>query len=475
MGQRLDSKPIPFVSPPEQRNLGTEDSRYVNVLFEPIANPLLGQKTVYCLKRPGVSTHSQPPGAPTTGRGIHAWATTGSTYSVFGNNIFANTSTLTSSMNTSSGRCWFVEIPPSTGQAQLVICDGEDNYNITSTGVLTQIDEADDAQYPVSSLGPVVYLDGYLFQGTSSGRIYNTVLNTVSSWIANDYITADTHAGALEAIYIQKDQIAAFTKNRIEFFFNNGNPTGSPLLRIDQNTMGIGLASRESLAWSGETACFVGENSGDGDGGRAVYVMQSLSKVRDISTPVINRVLINEGLSISSCNAWMERIAGQLVYALSLAVADRTFVYGVDSGMWSEWQNSAGNKFNVASATSLNGTVYLQDASAGNVYRILPSVFQDTGSNFTVRLQTPRMNWGTPLRKYEPSLSIVGDSTLSTVQVYVNDDDSTTTYSLVGQIDMTQPQKRITRLGGFYDRAHRFEYQANSSFRVQAWQPEIER
>ena len=473
MGQRIENKPIPFVGVPEQRGLGIQDSRYVNVLFEPIANPLLGQKTVYCLKRPGTSTFSQP--TNNIGRGIHAWPITGSTYSVVGPSIFANTSTLTSSMNTSSGRCWFVEIPPSTGQAQLVICDGEDNYNITSTGVLTQIDEADDAQYPVSSLGPVVYLDGYLFQGDRSGRIYNTVLNTVSSWIANDYITADTHAGALEAIYFQKDQIAAFTKNRIEFFFNNGNPTGSPLLRIDQNTMGIGLASRQSLAWSGEIACFVGENATDGDGGRAVYIMQSLSKVRDISTPVINRVLANEGLSISSCMTWMERVSGQLIYGLTLVSSGRSFIYGVDSGMWSEWQNSGGGRFNISGATSLNGTVYLQDFGNGTIYTVSPTLYDDIGTNFTVRLQTPRMNWGTPLRKYEPSLSIVGDSTLSTMQVYVNDDDSTTTYSLVGQIDMTQPQKRITRLGGFYDRAHRFEYQAASSFRVQAWQPEIER
>ena len=473
MAQRIDSKPIPFVGPPEQRNLGTEDSRYVNVLFEPIANPLLGQKSVYCVKRPGLSTFSSP--GASTGRGIHVWPQTGSTYSIIGNSVFAGTSTLTSSMNTSSGRCWFVEIPRSTGQAQLVICDGQDNYNITSTGVISQINQADTTNYPVSTLGPVVYLDGYLFQGASTGRIYNTTPNSVSGWIPSDFITADTHAGALEAIYIQKDQIAAFTKNRIEFFFNNGNPTGSPLLRIDQNTMGIGLASRESLAWSGESACFVGENAGVGDGGRAVYIMQSLSKVRDISTPVINRFLIDEGVSISSCRSWMERIAGQLVYGLHLSVINRSFLYGVDSGMWSESQNPAGNSLYISGATSINGTVYLQDGGTGTVYTIAPSIFQDSGSNFTVSLQTPRMNWGTPLRKYEPSLSIVGDSTLSTVQVYVNDDDSTTTYSLGGQIDMTQPQKRITRLGGFYDRAHRFEYQAASSFRVQAWQPEIDK
>ena len=470
MGKPL--KPIPFVGNPESRNLGTEDQRYVNVQFERVPTEVLKQHSVYCVKRPGASNEIQPV-TTSTGRGIHSWALTGSTYSVFGNAIFSNTSTLTAAMNTSSGRCWFVEIPPSTGNAQLIICDGQDNYDITSTGVITQIDQADDADYPVSSLGPLAYLDGYLFQGANNGRIYNTVINTVSTWTAGDYITADTHAGALEAIYIQKDQIMGLTKNRIEFFFNNGNPTGSPLLRIDQNTVGMGLASRESLAWSGETACFVGENSGDGDAGRAVYMVQSLSKIKDISSPVINRFLTAEGLSISSCTAWMERVNGQVTYCLNLQSANRSFVYGVETGLWSEWQNSSGNRFNCVSATSRNGVTYLQDADNGRIYTLNASTFRDSGSDFRVTLQTPRQEFGTPMRKTEPALSIIGDSTLSTVQVYANDDDSTTTYVQVGEIDMTNPQKRTTRLGGFYNRAHQFRYEANSSFRVQAWQPEI--
>lgn len=472
MAERLT--PIPFVGNPEQRNLGVDDQRYVNVLFERVPTDVLKQHSVYCTKRPGASNDSQPVGT-STGRGIHSWALTGSTYAVFANWIMSNTSTLTNAMNTSSGRVWFVEIPPSTGNASLVICDGQDNYNITSTGVLTQIDQADDADYPVSSLGPVVYLDGYLFQGADSGRIYNTRLNTISSWTAGDYITADTHAGALEAIYIQKDQIMGFTKNRIEFFYNNGNPTGSPLLRIDQNTIGIGLASRESLAWSGEAACFVGETAGDGDVGRAVYLVQSLSKIRDISSPVINRFLRAEGISISSCTSWMERVNGQVVYCLNLQVANRSFVYSLESGLWSEWTDASGNRFNCVSATSRNGALYLQDASNGRIYTLNASTYRDSGTDFRVLLQTPRQEFGSPLRKQEVSLSIVGDSTASTLQVWANDDDLTTSYVQVGEIDMTSPQKRTTRLGGFYNRAHQFRYESNSTFRVQAWQPEVKK
>ena len=471
MAQRL-APVIPFVGTPTQRYLGTGDERYVNCIFEAIPNPLTREQTVFCIKRPGLSNHSQA-STSSVGRGVHAWAETGSIYQVLGNNIFRDTTLLTSSltMNTSTGRCWFVEIPQSTGNHVLIISDGQDNYNITSTHTLTQIDQADDTDYPVSTLGPINYLDGYVFQAQSNGRIHNSNLNSISSWTANSFLTADTHAGELEAIHLQKDQMLAFTKNRTEFFFNNGNPTGSPLLRIDQNTLGVGMASRESLAFSGEIALWVGENAGDGDGGRAVYIAAS-HKVKDVSTPVINRFLQGEGQSITSCTAFMERFSGHLVYVLNLRSANRSFAYSVEAGLWSEWQSSSGAMFRGVSATSLNGAIYIQDADNGRVYTINASTFRDSGSDFTVRLQTKKHTFGTNARKYQDGLTLVGDETLGVVSTYVSDDDYQTT-SLVGSISMTGTRKYLSRLGGFDSRSYAFAYADNSTFRVQGFIPEI--
>ena len=463
-------KTLPFVGQPSQRNTGTLDSRYVNVLFESIPNDALKVQTVYCTKRPGTSVSSNPAGA-STGRGIHAWAATQKVYSVAGHAIYSNTSLVTT-MNTSSGRVWFQEIPQTTGNRILVISDGQDNYNISTNDGVTTVDQTNNTNYPVSNLGPVNYIDGFMVQYTSS-YIWHFSPNSISSNALDAFKAMDTDGSPIECGHLIKNQIIAWSKNRTGFFFNNSNPIGSVFLKISGNTLGVGMASKATFAYSGESCCWVGENSGDGDGGRAVYMIQSLTRAKSISTPVINRFLSEEGLSISSASAWMEKMSGQVVYCLNLRASNRTFVYHVDTGLWAEWQSSSGARVPFVSATSLNGVMYLQGESDGNIYLVSTNIFRDNGSDFTVTLQTPFSQFGNPMRKQEKALSIVGDSTVSTLEIYVNDDGGTTTYTKVGDIDMTNPQKRITRLGGFYERSHQFRYAANSSLRLQAWTPEF--
>lgn len=464
---------LPFIGRPGQRGTGTGDSRFVNALFEIDRDPTPGAFPVACIKRPGLANSTQPPLGAATGRGVYAWSANGNIYSVFADKVYSGTTDLLVTLAASTGRVWFSERHVGSGTRMLILSDGADNYNIETNDTITQIDTTDDADYPAANLGPVVELDGFLFQAQSNGKLWNTDANSVTSWTATSFLTADTFGSDLEAIARQKDQIIAFTKNRIEFFFNNGNPTGSPLLRIDQNTLGFGIASKNSLAFSGETLCFVGENAGDGDGGRRVYIIQSLGGVKDISPPHINRVLNAEGTSISACTAWMERVAGQLVYVLNLSSANRTFVFSVDSGYWCEWQAAGGTgRFPGIAATSLNGTTYIQDAANGRVYTFPQTTFQDSGSNFTVTLQTARSNFGSPARKSEAALSVVGDDTTGSLGVATSDDDFTT-FTTARNIDMSKRLKRLTKLGSFYSRSHRFTYTDNAALRLQAWMPEL--
>src|SRR3990167_4561603 len=401
--------PVPFVGPPNQRGTGTTDELYVNVLFELVLDPASNTKKIYCVKRPCLSNSTQPPAGAATGRGLYAWGATGKIYSVFANKIYSGTTDLGETLAASTGRVWWVERPPSTGAQNLIMSDGADNYNITTSDVITQIDATDDPDYPASNLGPIVYLDGYLLQALSNGRIYNSDINSAVAWTSTGFLTADTHGGALEAIHLlSDDQVLAFTKNRINFFFNNGNPTGSPLLRHKQNTFEVGLATKNSLAFSGDTICFVAENASDGDGGRAVYMI-SPGKGKMISSPAINRFLAAEGTNISTCTAWMERVAGQLIYVLNLDGAERTFVFFPETLLPPvEWEIAAGGaKFNGIAATSLNGTVYVQDATNGRIYTLSPTVFQDSGANFTDTRQTSRSDFGSTHRKFNPSLSLL--------------------------------------------------------------------
>ena len=463
------AKPIPFVGPPGQRNTSTLDQRFVNVLFEVQKDANPGQYPVNCIRRPGTSTSTQPTSTAAVGRGIYYWGGTDNIYSVFASSIYCSTTRLTTNIATTTGRVWFAEAHVGSGNRLLYISDGTNKYIVTSTNAISTVAEAN---FPSPNLGPIVYLDGYLFTPASNGRIHNSVLNASSSSLAADFITADTYGSQLEAIHLMKDQILAWTKNRVEFFFNNGNPTNSPLLRIDQNTLGFGMAHKNSLAWAGETACFVSENSGNGDGGRSVFVIQSLSKVTEVSDPPLNRILQAEEASISSCSAWMERIGGHLVYWLNLAGADRTFTYDLEAGMWSEQQSATSTRLNLVSAASKGGTVYAQHATDGRIYTFQPTVYQDGGSNFFSTLQTARSNFGSHLSKVETELGLVGDTTGAVVNVYTSDDDYAS-WTNVGQIEMSTAFKNITRLGSFYSRAHKFETSTNAAMRLQAFLPNI--
>jgi hypothetical protein len=169
----------------------------------------------------------------------------------------------------------------------------------------------------------------------------------------------------------------------------------------------------------------------------------------------------------------MERVAGQLVYVLNLDSSERTFVYGIDSGLWCEWEAAAGSaKFNGIAATSMNGVVYVQDAANGRIYTLATGTYQDSGVTFSVIKQTGRSNFGSGHRKFESSLDLIADTTTGTCTVEVSDNDFSS-FRTVGSINMTLPSKRITRLGEFYSRSHRFTYTQNAAYRAQAFIPTI--
>jgi hypothetical protein len=151
---------------------------------------------------------------------------------------------------------------------------------------------------------------------------------------------------------------------------------------------------------------------------------------------------------------------------------DKTFVYDIEAGMWSEAESATSTRFNLVSATSKNGTVFVQHATDGRIYSFQPTVYQDAGTTFEVVLQTARSNFGSPMSKTETELALIGDTTLGSVSVSVSDNDYSS-FAARGSIDMSVPDKKTTRLGSFYNRAHKFVYASTSSFRVQAWVPEM--
>ena len=459
----FDDIPLSLIS--TQRGTGTGDRRMVNALSEVVVDALKKEAYFSVIKRPGLANSTQPPAGAATGRGIYAWGATGAIYTCFDGKLYKGASDLGATLAGSSGRVWFAETPATASTQLLVVSDGADNYNIETDDTTTQIDEGDDADYPTANQGSVVFLDSYLFQCQSNGKIWQSDLNDFDNWSDTGFLSAAAKGDALEAVHVQRDRLLGLGKKSIESYYNRGRPTGSILQRIEQNRLSFGLSAKETMAWVGDLLMFVGESQ---EGARSVWMLQG-GEIKEVSDSVVNRFLNAEGTSLSSASAWMGHAAGQLVYVLNLSSADRTFVYNVATQRWDgEWEDAAGgSQFNGAYATQLNGTTYVQDAANGRVYTFPPTTYQDSETTFTVTLQTEGRDQKTSNRKTIEYVELEGDTQTSGTATLEYSDDDFQSWVTLGTFDLTEERKRIHR-GGTYKgkRAWRLTHAANTAFRA---------
>lgn len=456
---------LPFVGVPTWRGTSASfDQRYVNIWFESILNPESQVKKPYLAKRPGLLNLSQPSGGAATGRGLYYWQRNGQVYSVFNNKIYAEGSDLGVTLSGSSGKVWFTETGPSSSIVRLVVNDGTKMYLISTANAVTTVDTGSDAQFPTANLGPVLFFDSYLMLAKSNGEIWNSDADVFTSWTGTSFEDADSYPDDLEAIVRMKDQLIALGKFSTEYYFDNGNPTGSPILRINQNELAIGCATRNSVGQAEDTVIWVSEAR---DGGRSVWLIEELKKSKNISPGPIQRLLEAEGSDITNCTAFMFRAYGRLVYGLNLNTANRTIMYDVDTEIWFEWASTAGAKFTCIDATEKNGAVLLQDATTGRIYTLSNSTFQDSAANFTVTIITDRFGFGQLGRKFLAMMDVHGDNTTGNLNVSYSDDDYAN-FSTARTIDMSKEHKFLSGLGSFYRRAFKFTYTDNFSLRLES-------
>ena len=459
----VEIKEFPFGGMILNRASGLKDQRYINVIFEKVENPAAGTSRAYVIKRPGLLNYSQPSGGSATGRGIYHWPGTGKIYSVFNNKIWSDTTDLGVTLTGSSGRVWFDESPQTFGAGyRLFVSDGVKLYDINTSDTINVTDTTDDAQFPTPNLGPVIWFDSYLLFGKANGEIWNSTEDTFASYSSLDFLAAEMFGDDLECLVRQKDQIIALGKYGIEFFFDNANTVGSPLLRIDQNALHIGLTSKNSVATCGDSLCFVGKEKAQG---YSVWMIENLTSCKKVSTEQIERILKAEVSSISSCTATMFRVSGHMLYILNLSEGNRTLVYDLTENFWVEWQSTLGNKFNCISATEKDGIIFLQDAINGRVYMFDPNTYQDSGSNFVVTLQTDNYMCERPDSKKCSTLEVEGDTTTGNLAVSYSDDDYAN-FSTPRNIDMSLVWKHLERLGSFIRRAWKFTYTDNFPLRL---------
>ena len=211
-----------------------------------------------------------------------------------------------------------------------------------------------------STVPGVVYMDGYIFVMTPNAEIINSDLEAPGTWDPLNFITCEVEPSGGRGIAKYQNYVVGFTDRTVEFFYDAGNATGSPLARMAQSTAFVGCASGYSIAYVAGTVFWLGKNKNKG---RGVYLLNGLSPEL-ISTPAIDRILDNCGLA--TVRAFGFRINGSHFYFLNLISDNLTLVYDVKNKIWSQWTYStAASPITLTGLTQATGTATATKTSHG--------------------------------------------------------------------------------------------------------------
>lgn len=452
----------------------SKDQRLVNAFPNQTANSITGQTIVEVIKRPGWAVNATP-SAGNIGTAVHVWAgSSNEVISAFGgtnSTIFKDTTNI----GTLTGLATHIsDTLIGTTANVLIVTDANKGYFYPSGGAMTNINDAD---FPGNAgetvTGGFASMNGYNYIMTLSGKIYNSDLNSISAWTSTSFLSANMEPDGGVGVLRYKNTIMAFGKESIEFYQDVGNATGSPLQRVDQGFIKLGVVNQYCYKALDDTVAWLGTSA---NSTVSLYMLDGYSPKR-VSTTAIDSILSKTAVTSLFLN--VARLVGKTLIFVVSTSDQRTLVYCVEDDMWHEWSSATILWHSMHGTGSGNRIIYAVSrvATGGKVYLINPQsfVFQDDSISYTVQIQTFRLDGGTVRKKFLNRVRLIGDIQTSSTPVDIQwTDDDYATYSTARTVNMTSSDPNITCCGSFKRRAFLLTNTSNTPMRLEALELELD-
>ena len=344
--------------------------------------------------------------------------------------------------------------------------------DLGSNGVLTPSLNSFPAGPFVSG---AVFLDNYIFIGTTDNRIYNSNLGDPTTWEALSYLSFEQTADTLVGIVKHLNYLVAFGNNSTQFFYDVGNSVGSPLGLAASYTSEIGCASGDSIVATSNTVLWIGKTK---TYGKCVYAMDGVSATK-VSTSNVDRHI--EADDLSYVTAYCYKVSGHTLYILTLHNTQKTLVYDLDEKQWYTWTQYA-----MASNTQPNpgtyyesyfrGTYYAEmdnipyvlDDDNAKLYYFSTNIYQDDGQPIYCRSVTDIRDNGSTKRKFYGRCEIVGDKVEGGVMQISHTGNDYASYSTPRSVNLNAPRSQVYLSGADRRRAWQFLCTSNVPLRLDA-------
>lgn len=447
----------------------TKDARYINVYQQSIADPTIGARRIYAVKRPGFDTHITP-AAGQKGYDVHVWVGQGDgtkVISAFGE-ITSTVYDGTSSLGAITGRATgitetFVSTTPTL---MVTSTDNTGWYYDTGVGVMTKISDGDFPGNNSKTLaGTFAHIDGYAVIMSTDGVVWASDLNSVTAWTSTSFDSANAYPDKGVGVVRHRQFIMAFGTESVQFFYNAGL-TPFPLAKATAMTQKVGAVHADAIAQIADTTFWCGSTP---QGGLSIF--QYDGELSRISTPAIDSTLQLSGADNITLSALRQNgYSFILVRAGSLTVA-----YCVEEKFWHEWNSTTPLWYKCAGLSNVGGSMVTYAvsnvATTGKVYVMNQAdpVFTDDSAAYTATMQLPKQDFGTNRTKFWHDVEIVGDreESASAVTLSYSDDDYQN-FTTQGSTDLSNDRPRFTRVGSSRRRAWKLTHSADTPMRIEA-------
>lgn len=463
-----------------------------NLFFEVHKNELTNSGDVWGIARPGFQRGPDNIASSNNAQGIYFWSQTKRIYAVVNGTVYesnnsfpAATWTSIGTVNSATSGCWFDEFYDGTNYMLLIKQEAGKLYYYTSGGTVTEISDGDYTG--LSAVGQIAVMDGYVVAVSANGKLANSDLNAPTAWTAANYLMANSLLDSARAVVRTTKLIAVMGEFSTEFFFNQGNASGSILSPIggEAGMRRIGIASHKTIARDGDDIYFIGKTVESTYG---LYRMRG-SEIQPISNPDAERYL---ALGSDSQKAAILPLEGHKFYVINLndQIDYPSLVYDITTNTWLLWSietglnpttrgffsTTQGNQVALQTPRTSTDPPYLYLMATSSVfdvvatatrlayYKIGAPVYVD-GSSTGVQygFQTDDMTFGTNNRKFCHSLSLIGRKAATSLTVTIsNSDDGGASVSSSRSVDASSDACRAFRLGAF--RKRRFGFSWSGAF-----------
>ena len=458
------------------------------------------------------------------GRGIYYWETNAKLYIIHDNDVYEDNqqpasaiAPNTGTFSTGTERCQILE---TIGTPRLVIIDSENNklWVMTAAKILDEV----VTNMPSSVVQGGAILDGYLFFMDEDGIIYNSEVDAPQTLPATGFLEAEREND--KGVYLGKhnEHIVAFSTRTIEFFYDAGNSTGSPLNRRTDIMYNTGCADGLGVWENGDVTYFVGSNT---TGQVAIYKLEDF-QITPISSDSMNSYLTQgltqEGLRIV-LNGWSAMGHDTIIMTIYVltgtapgAITPKiSFSYDAVTGLWGfcntavnghlffplmAFTKRTGGQNAIESARTGEGIMYNGDIFSVNdklipvdtllggdgvyadgVYEddIYAGAASDVGTNIDLVARSGMVDGGIRGFKFQNFEYVLMDKTVNsqTLSIYhldENDDEDSGAFELASEIDTSMVKKESYQGGRFERRNYQLEYSGNEQIFLEKFGADLE-